>query len=83
MYSTGTDELHPKILGQIAKYIAASPTVIFNTSLNQGELPTNWKDVVVTVIHKAGSRQFTSNYIPVSLTGIVVKILERIIKKTY
>ncbi|VDO85027.1 unnamed protein product [Schistosoma curassoni] len=55
--STGPDELHPKILRPIAQYIAAPLTVIFNMSLEQGELPTGQKEAVVTSIHKTGPRQ--------------------------
>ncbi|CAH8521645.1 unnamed protein product [Schistosoma intercalatum] len=70
--TTGPDELQPKILRQIAQYIAASLTVIFNMSLGQGVLPTNWKDAIVTQIHKTRPRQLLSNYRSVSLTTVVV-----------
>lgn len=74
--STGPDELHPKILRQIARYIIALTTTTFNMLLSQGELPTDWKDEIVTTIHKIGSKQLPSNYRPLSLTSDVVKILE-------
>ncbi|KAH9590904.1 hypothetical protein MS3_00003399 [Schistosoma haematobium] len=80
--STGPDELHPKILRHIAQYIAAPLTMIFNMSLDQGVLPMDWKDAVVIPIHKTGPRQVPSNYRSVSLTSVVIKILERIIKRT-
>ncbi|VDP09672.1 unnamed protein product, partial [Schistosoma margrebowiei] len=62
--STGPDELHPKILRHIAQYIEAPLTVIFEMSLDQGVLPMDWKDAIVTPIHKTGSRQVPSNYRP-------------------
>ncbi|CAH8652546.1 unnamed protein product [Schistosoma bovis] len=80
--STGPDELHPKILRHIAQYIAIPLTVIFKMSLDQGVLPMDWKDAIVTPIHKTGLRQVPSNYRPVSLTSVVIQILERIIKRT-
>ncbi|CAH8607109.1 unnamed protein product [Schistosoma mattheei] len=79
--SIGLDELHSKILRQIAQDIAVPSTTIFNMSLDQGELPTNWKGAIVTPIHKTGSRQLPSNYRPVSFTSVVVKILGRMINK--
>ena len=51
-------------------------------SLGQGELPIYWKDAIVTPIRKTGSRQLPSNFRSVILTSVVVKILERIVKKT-
>ncbi|CAH8587944.1 unnamed protein product [Schistosoma guineensis] len=80
--STGPDELHPKILRHIAQYIVAPLTVMFSMSLDQGVLPMDWKDPIITPIHKTGPRQVPSNYRPVSLTSVVIKILERIIKRT-
>lgn len=50
--STGPDELHSQILKQIVQYIGVPLTVIFNISLEQDVLPTNWKDAIVTLIHK-------------------------------
>lgn len=51
-------------------------------SLDQGELPTNWKDATVNPIHKRESRQIPSNYRPVILTSVIVKILRRMIEET-
>uniref|UniRef100_A0A183KS17 Reverse transcriptase domain-containing protein n=1 Tax=Schistosoma curassoni TaxID=6186 RepID=A0A183KS17_9TREM len=79
--STGPDELHTKILRHIAQYIVAPLTVIFNISLHQG-VPMDWKDTIFTSIHKTVPRQLPSNYRPVSHTSVVVKILERIVKRT-
>ncbi|CAI2723640.1 unnamed protein product [Schistosoma spindalis] len=78
--STRLDGLHPKILGHIAQYIATPVTVIFNMSLDQIVLPMEWKDAIVTPIHKTGPRQLPSNYRPLSLTSVVVEIL-KIVKK--
>lgn len=79
--STGLGELHPGISRPTAQYIAIPLTVIFSRSLDQGELLTYWKDAIVTPIHKTGSRQVPSNYRSVSLTSVVVKIMERIVKQ--
>lgn len=52
-------------------------------SPEQGVLSTDWKGVIVTLIHKTGPRQRLSNYRPVSrFTIVVVKILERMVTMT-
>lgn len=56
-------------------------TTIFDMSLGQRELPMNWKNVVVTLIHKIGLTQLSSNYKPVGLINVVDKMLEIIIKR--
>jgi len=48
--------------------------------LEEGKLPIPWKEADVTPIFKKGSRSFPTNYSPVSLTSIVCKMLELIIK---
>ncbi len=54
--------------------------IIFNQSLQMGQLPQDWRDANVTPLHKKGSRQLRSNYRPVSLTSQVVKLMERIVQ---
>lgn len=49
-------------------------------SREQGELLTDWKDAIVTLMHKTGSVKLLPNYRPVRPTSVVVKIRERIIK---
>ena len=44
-----------------------------------GLLPKDWTTANVVPIHKKGDRRVTANYRPISLTSIVVKIMERII----
>ena len=43
-------------------------------------MPAPWKDANVTALHKKGDERVPSNYRPVSLTLVVCKMLERIIK---
>jgi hypothetical protein len=54
-------------------------TMLFNFSLQAGQIPQDWKDADITPLFKKGSRLCPNNYRPVSLTSQVVKILERII----
>jgi len=76
----GIDELHPKFLKEVRNEIGATLSQIFNESIETGEMPRDWKDAIITPLFKKGSRSDTSNYRPVSLTCIICKILEKIIK---
>ena len=55
--------------------------MIFNSSLNSGTLPRQWRDASIRPIYKKGKKSLPSNYRPVSLTSISCKIMERIIRK--
>ena len=54
--------------------------ILFNKLLNSGILPTDWKCVNITPIHKKGARNLAGNYKPVSLTSIYSKLMKSIIK---
>ena len=51
----------------------------FNKSLADGVLPVDWVSAKITLVFKKGNRHLVSNYRPISLTYIIVKVLERII----
>ena len=55
-------------------------SLIFSKSFSEGELPQDWKDAIITPLHKKGEKEFASNYRPISLTSIVCKVMESIIK---
>ena len=75
----GIDKIHPKVLKETANVIAKPLTFIFNLSIAEGQLPSQWLDAIVTPIYKKGPRSDPANYRPVSLTCILCKILEKII----
>ncbi len=54
--------------------------MLFQKSYNTGETPSDWKNANVTPIFKKGKKCKASNYRPVSLTSIVCKLMESIIK---
>lgn len=78
--SAGPDSLYPRILQENAEVIAEPLQIIFNSSLRTGRLPSIWKQGNICAIHKKGSRQDCNNYRPVSLTSIVCKLMEGIIR---
>ena len=62
-----------------ASLIAPILFLIFQSSLNQGILPSDWKTANIIPIYKKGNRSQPRNYRLVSLTSICCKALERII----
>ena len=78
--STGPDNFHPRFLKETADNISYPITVIFNKSLSEGILPNEWKLANVTSIFKSGDKTKSSNYRPISITSILCRMLESIIK---
>jgi ribonuclease P/MRP protein subunit RPP40 len=78
--SHGPDELHGKLLYEIRYEIVKDLTKLFNLSLETGVVPQDWRDADVCPLFKKGKRDKAENYRPVSLTSIVGKLLESILK---
>ena len=77
--ASGPDGIPTRILILAADQLAPVLTAIFQSSLDVGALPTEWKDALISPIYKKGDRCSAANYRPVSLTCVVCKILEHII----
>ena len=55
---------------------------MFKNSLQTGSIPKIWKTANITAIYKSGDKKFTGNYRPVSLTCIICKLLEKMIRES-
>ena len=53
---------------------------LFNLSIEEGVVPLEWKEANIIPLYKKGSRSKSENYSPVSLTSVICKLLERLIK---
>ena len=62
------------------RYFAHPVYIIWVIKTVISVLPTEWKKATVTAIHKKGDRNMCNNYRPVSLTSVICKMLEAIIK---
>ena len=78
--SCGPDNLHPRLLLELADIIALPVTILFNATLKEGKLPKDWKMAYITGIFKKGSRHLPENYRPISLTSILCKMMERLVR---
>ena len=78
--SPGVDGIPPKLFKEIVEQISTPLAKLFNLSLEEGIVPSEWKESNITPLFKKGSRNKPENYRPVSLTSVVCKLLETLIR---
>ena len=78
--SPGPDNIHPRMLKELAEELCKPLHIIFTKSLSEGKIPEDWKKADITVIHKKGDKHLPDNYRPISVTAVCSKILERIVR---
>ena len=67
--SPGVDGIPPKLLKEMSTPL-----------LEKGIVPSEWKKANITLLFKKGSRNKPENYRPVSLTSVLCKLLETLIR---
>lgn len=55
------------MLREAAPAISASLTKLFNLSVQNGQLPDDWKIGNITPVHKKGKKELVENYRPIFL----------------
>ena len=79
----GPDEIACWILKECAEQLVKPVYHIINHSLETGRLPKDWKRANVVPIYKGGEKEDPLNYRPVSLTSVMCKLCEKVIKKRW
>ena len=74
------DNLHPRFLKELSHELATPLGIIFRKSLQERNVPNGWRQARIGAIFKKGNKAIAGNYRPVSLTSIVCKIMERIVR---
>ena len=77
--ASGPDKIPSRFLKEYGALLSPVLTLIFQASLNQGKLPSDWKYATIVPAHKKGDRKCPSNYRPISLTCVCCKLLEHVI----
>ncbi len=77
--SAGPDGIHSQILKETAKAICSTLAIIFNKSMQEGQVPQGGKEAHVTALHKKGSKSNPENYTSISLTSVSGKVMESLI----
>ena len=78
--SPGPDGIHPKLIKNIGESISEPLCIIFNKSLKLRKIPDPWKQAKICAIFKKGNKKVAANYRPVSLTAIICKLMESLIR---
>ena len=71
----GPDELHPRVLKELAMELGP----VFAHLIDTGEIPKEWSLANICPLLKKGDRSLARKYRPVSLTCIPCKLLEHIV----
>ena len=79
--ANGPDKIHGKILKNCSASLAYPLSLLFKLSYNTGIVPGEWKLANVVPIHKKGPKENIENYRPISLTSLIMKTFERMLKE--
>ena len=75
----GPDELHPRVLKELATELGPVFAHLFQQSIDTGEIPKEWSLANTCPLFKKSDRSLACNYRPVSLTCVPCKLLEHIV----
>ncbi len=75
--ATGVDNISARLLKDASHIMAKPLTKLMNASLKTGTIPLDWKKARVSPIFKAGDPEEASNYRPISILPICMKVFER------
>ncbi len=79
--SPGPDNISAYFLKTVRAHIASPLTRLINVSLDEGCVPSDWKKAVAVPNFKKKTPKVLQIYKSVSLTSVVCKILERVIRQ--
>ena len=78
--SPGVDGIPPKLLMETVDQTSIRLARVFNLSLKEGVVNFEWKDAKLIPLFLKGSINKSDTYRPVSLTSVICKLLERLVK---
>ena len=79
--AAGPDGIPCSILLNCAHELAQSFLILFKQSLSSGVIDPSLKRAAIVPVFKLGDRTAPSNYRHISLTSVIIKVLEIIIRK--
>ena len=77
--AAGPETIKPVVLKELSHIIAPAVAALFQKSLDEGTVPSDWKKAQVCPLYKKGSKSEPASDRPISLTCIVCKTMEHII----
>ena len=76
----GPDRVWSKVLHDMADLLAEPLSIIYNRLMEEGDVPDIWRSANVCPVFKKGAKGDPANYRPVSLTCVVGKVMESLIR---
>ena len=55
-------------------------TILFNKMFKAGKVPSQWKDVIISILFKKGDKLDCNNYRGISLINVIGKLYERLLQ---
>ena len=77
--AAGPDDITPSVWKELRNEITSVIQVIFERSLEKGQLPKDWTSARVSPLFKMGDKRDLASYRPISLTCILCKVKEHIV----
>ena len=79
--ASGVDRISAGVLQMAAEGISHSLTSLFNTILDTGQVPSEWKLAVIIPVPKSGTSESLDKFRPISLLPVVAKVFERLVNR--
>ena len=79
--SPGPDGVPAVLLKTACKELSHPLHLLWRASLDQGVIPPDLLLVLISPVHKGGSRGLPANYRPVALTSHIMKVFERVVRR--
>ena len=77
----GADGIPTSFLKTCRRELRRPLYILWRASLDQGLIPEDLLLVLISPVHKGGSRGIPKNYRPVALTSHIVKVFERVVRR--
>ena len=79
--AAGPDDIPPSLLLNCGHELAPSLLILFKQFLLSGVIAPSLKRAAIVPVFKLGDRTVSSQYLLISLTSVIIKVLERIVRK--
>ena len=78
--AAGADGVPDSFLKRCRKELSRTLFILWRVALDQGLIPADLLLVLISPVHKGGSRCLPKNYCPVTHNRHIVKVFERVVK---